>query len=327
MTHNILITFPPVIRNPGRHTELLRESGCNVMTSMSDRPLTAREMVPLVADVDAIIAGGERIDASVIAAAPRLKIVSRHGVGYDQVDLDAATRAGVVVTTTPGSNHVAVAELALGLMIGVAREIPRMRESLARGEWIRKPGVELAGKTLGIVGLGRIGKAVTLRARAFDMRVVAHDIAPDEAFARQHGVEWMPLESVLAAADFFSLHIPWVPGTPPMIGERALALMKPSAYLINTARGPLIDEDALLRALSEGRIAGAGLDVFATEPPGANPLLALPNVIATPHMGSTREAGFRSALLATQNVLQVLAGERCPHTVNPAVYADWRAGR
>ena len=327
MTHTILLTFAPMIRNSGRHTELLRDSGCRIATSTSDRPLTAAEMVPLVRDVDAIIAGGETIDASVIAAASRLKVISRHGVGYDQVDVAAATRAGVVVTITPGTNQVAVAELAFGLMVGVARHMPQMREALLRGEWIRNPGIELAGKTLGLVGLGRIGKSVATRARAFEMNVIAHDVAPDARFAHEHGVTLVALDALLRVADFVSLHTPGVPGSSPLIGAAELAMMKPGACLINTARGSLIDQAALHRALAEGRIAGAGLDVFAVEPPGALPLLALPNVFATPHIGGTLESGVRTALLATQNALQVLAGNICPHAINPEVYAQPGARR
>ena len=242
-------------------------------------------------------------------------------MGYDRVDVEAATRAGVVVTITPGTNHVAVAELVFGLMLGLSRRIPQMRDALLRGEWTRRPGIELADKTLGIVGLGRIGKALAIRARAFDMKVLAHDVAPDEDFARSHGVACVGLDVLLREADFVSLHAPAIAGGTPLIGEPQLQRMKPGACLVNTARGSLVDEDALCRALTAGRLGGAALDVFATEPPTGNPLLALDNVLATPHIGGTREAGIRTALLATENALQVLAGERCPHAVNPAVYA------
>jgi len=317
----ILVTFAPMLRNEGAHTALLRQSGHAVEGYASDAPLRAEQMVPLVHDVDAIIAGGERIDGRVIAAAPRLRVISRHGVGYDAIDVAAATRAGVAVTITPGTNHVAVAELALGLMITLARSIVPMREALMREDWTRNPGTELAGKTLGIVGLGRIGQALALRARAFEMTIVAHDVAIDAEFARWHGVRSLSLDALLQASDFVSLHTPALADSRPLLGARELALMRRTAYLVNTARGSLVDETALLHALREGRIAGAALDVFAAEPPLGNPLLALPNVLATPHIGGTLEAGARTALLATQNALQVLAGERCPHTVNPEVYA------
>jgi len=316
---NVLVTFPPVLRNPGAHTELLRAAGCRITASDIDRPLSAAEMVPLVRDVDAIIAGGETIDASVFAAAPRLKVISRHGVGYDRIDLVAATRARVVVTTTPGTNHVAVAELALGLMIGIARRIPQMRDELLSGQWRRQPGIELAGKTLGIVGLGRIGRALATRARAFDMTILAHDPAPDLDFARAHGVTLVDLDDLLARSDFVSLHAPATPGEQPLLGRAALGRMKTSAYLVNTARGSLIDEEALYECLASGRLAGAALDVFAHEPPTGSPLLSLPSVLATPHIGGTREAGAATALLAVQNALQVLRGEPCPHVVNTDV--------
>lgn len=316
---NVLITFPPVLRNPGRHTELLRATGWRVTSSDTDRPLAAEEMVPLVRDVDAIIAGGETIDETVFAAAPRLKVISRHGVGYDKIDLAAATRARVVVTITPGTNHVAVAELALGLMIGIARRIPQMREDLLSGQWRRQPGVELAGKTLGIVGLGRIGRALATRARAMDMAILAHDPAPDVDFAGAHDVALVDLDELLARADFVSLHAPGAPGDRPLIDRERLARMKRSAYLVNTARGSLVDEEALAEYLAGGRLAGAALDVFAHEPPAGSPLLAMPNVLATPHIGGTRESGAATALLAVQNALQVLRGERCPHVVNTDV--------
>ena len=320
MPPTVLITFPSVARNRGRHTELLEEAGCVVRASMIERPLTAQEMLPLVGDVDAIIAGGEQIDAQVIAAAPRLRVIARHGVGYDAIDLEAATRAGVVVAITPGTNHISVAELALGLMLGVARRIPQLSDALRKGDWMRAPGVELAGKTLGIVGLGKIGKALATRALALDMRVVAFDVAPDMAFALAHGISLLAFDALLREADFVSLHAPGTKGIPSLIGEPQLRLMKPSAYLINTARGSLVDEDALYRSLVEHRLAGAALDAFAVEPPKSNPLLALDTVLPTPHMGGTIEAGVRTALLATQNALQVLRGESCPHTVNPTVY-------
>lgn len=316
---NVLVTFPPVLRNPGPHLDLLHAAGCRITSSGTDRPLSAAEMVPLVRDVDAIIAGGETIDESVFAAAPRLKVISRHGVGYDKIDLAAATRARVVVTITPGTNHIAVAELALGLMIGVARRIPRMREALLAGEWQRQPGVELAGKTLGIVGLGRIGRALATRARAMDMVVIAHDPMPDAAFATTNGLGLVDLDEVLVRSDFLSLHAPGTANGKPILGREQLARIKPSAFLINTARGSLIDEAALHDCLVGGRLAGAALDAFAKEPPTGSPLLKLDNVLATPHIGGTRESGAATALLAVQNALQVLRGEACPHIINPEV--------
>lgn len=322
MAPKVLITFAPMVRNAGTPFDLLRDAGCDVLTSNSDRWLTADELIPLVHDVDAIIAGGDPIDANVIAAAPRLKVVSRHGVGYDAVDVVAATRAGVVVTITPGSNSVSVAELTFGFLVALARRIPQMSRALHEGDWTRRPGMELAGKTLGLVGLGNIGKAVATRALAFGLRVIATDVVRDERFAAENDIAYVPLSDLLREADFVSLHAPGLPGAAPLIGEPELRTMKRGSHLINTARGSLVDEDALYRALVDGHLAGAALDVFAQEPPGPSPLLTLDSVLATPHIGGTIEAGTRTALMATENALQVLRGEHCPHAVNPEVYAQ-----
>ncbi|MFO1310431.1 MAG: phosphoglycerate dehydrogenase [Burkholderiales bacterium] len=317
---SILLTFAPMIRNEGEHTDLLRASGYTIVPVESDAPLTAARLLPHMRDAVAIVAGGERIDADLIAAAPRMRVISRHGVGYDNVDIEAATRARIPVTITPGTNHVAVAELAMAMMIALARHIVPMRDALQRGEWTRNPGIELAGKTLGIVGLGRIGKALAVRARAFEMRVLASDPDPDRALAGLDGIELTDLDALLSASDFVSLHAPATGDGAPLVRKRELDLMKREAYLVNTARGSLIDETALESALRAGRIAGAALDVFSREPPRECALLTLPNVLATPHIGGTLEAGRRTALLATRNALEVLAGGRCEHTVNPEAY-------
>lgn len=324
MKQVLLVTFAPMNRMRGRHVELLASSGLEVRRLDRDEPYTTDELVPLVGDVDAIIAGGERFDARLFAAAPSLKVLSRHGVGYDAVDVDAATRAGVVVTITPGANAVSVAELALGLMIALARRIPQRMSALLAGDWSRRPGIELAGKTLGLVGLGNIGRAVAVRASAFDMRVMAHDVAPDETFARAHGVELASFERVLREADIVSLHVPAIAGAPPIVGPDQFSAMKRNAFLLNTARGSLVDEDALLDALERKLIAGAALDVFANEPPGRHPLFGRDDVVLTPHIGGTIEAGERTATMAVRNALQVLRGERCASTVNPDVYEKRR---
>ncbi len=321
MPHVVLVTSKFFLENRGIHTELLEEHGCVVKGRNGYRPLSSPELAGLVGDVEALIAGGDEIDAVVIAAAPCLRVISRLGVGYDRVDLQAATRAGVVVTTTPGTNHKAVAELALGLMIALARHLPVMVERGRAGDWTRQPGMELAGKTLGILGLGQIGQALAVRARALEMDVLAFDPVEDARLAARHGVHYLPLPEVLRRSDFLSLHLPATPGAAPLLGQAELRAMKRGAFLINTARGSLADEAALYAALVDGHLAGAALDVFAQEPPTAGPLLALPNVLPTPHIGaSTVESGRRSALLATENVLQVLRGERCPNAVNPEVY-------
>ncbi len=313
----ILVTARSFRKTPGRHKELLKGSGYQVVESPLDRPLKEAEMVELIGDVDGAILGLDEVTAKVIEAGRKLKVLSRYGVGVDRVDLKAATAAGVVVTNTPGTNHIAVAELTLGLMLSVARRIPQHNNIAKAGEWKRVTGTELAGKTLGIIGLGQISREVIQRALAFDMHVLVSTGYPDKALK----VEYVPLERLLAESDFVSLHCSLIPSRVNLIGEARLRSMKPTSYLINTARGELIDEGILYRALKEGWIAGAASDVFVKEPPTGNPLLELDSFIATPHTGAnTRESVLRMGVLAVENALQVLRGERPAHVVNPEVY-------
>lgn len=317
----ILVTARSFIRTPGRHKELLEGSGYQVVESPFDRPLKEAEMAELIRDVDGAILGLDEVTAKVIEAGRELKVLSRYGVGVDKVDLKAATAAGVVVTNTPGTNHIAVAELTLGLMLSLARRIPQHNRSVREGSWERVRGTELAGKTLGIVGLGWISKEVIRRASAFDMKIVVQTGYPDKELADRYGVEYLPLERLLKEADFISLHCALTPERINLIGAKELKAMKPTSYLINTARGELVDEEALLRALKEGWIAGAAMDAFKKEPATDSPLVQLDNFIATPHIGATTlESVIRMGVLAVENALQVLRGERPPYVVNPEVY-------
>jgi len=315
----ILVTARSFRITPGRHKELLEESGYQVVESPLDRPLKEAEMVELIRDADGAILGLDEVTAKVIEAGRQLKVLSRYGVGVDRVDLKAATAAGVVVTNTPGTNHIAVAELTLGLMLSVARRIPQHNNIAKAGEWKRVTGTELTGKTLGIIGLGQISREVIQRALAFDMHVLVSTGYPDKALK----VEYVPLERLLAESDFVSLHCSLTPERVNLIGEAQLMSMKPTSYLINTARGELVDEGALYRALKEGWIAGAASDVFVEEPPRGSPLLELDSFIATPHTGAnTRESVLRMGVLAVENALQVLRGERPAYVVNPEVYKE-----
>ncbi|MDP2974685.1 MAG: phosphoglycerate dehydrogenase, partial [Anaerolineales bacterium] len=233
--------------------------------------------------------------------------VSMHGVGFDHVDLAAARRLGIIIANTPGANDQAVADLALGLMIAVARKIPQADGDLRQEKWGRYSGGELWSKTLGLVGFGRIGRGVAKRALGFDMRVLVYDPYIQPEAVNLPGVTLTLFEEVLANADFISLHAALTAGNTHMIGAAQFEAMKPDAYLINTARGGLVDEDALYQALSAGRIAGAALDVFVDEPPKGSPLLKLPNVVVTPHIGAhTKEAIERMGVMAAQNVVQAL---------------------
>jgi D-3-phosphoglycerate dehydrogenase len=321
----ILVTARSFRKTPGRHKELLEQSGHQVVESTLDRPLKEAEMVELISDVDGAILGLDEVTARVIAAGKRLKVISRYGVGVDNVDLEAATAAGVAVTNTPGANSIAVAELTIGLMLALARRIPQHNASAKAGSWSMVTGIELAGKTLGIVGLGQVSREVIRRASVFDMKIVAQTGYPDKELADQYGVEYLPLERLLKESDFISLHCAFSPERADLIGEKELRAMKPTSYLVNTARGELVDEEALLSALRESWIAGAAMDVFKEEPATASPLIKLDNFIATPHIGATTyESVLRMGVLAVENALQVLRGEHRPYVVNPEVYEKSR---
>jgi D-3-phosphoglycerate dehydrogenase len=232
-------------------------------------------------------------------------------VGVDSVDLQAAVERGIVVTNTPGANSVSVAELTVGLLLSLARQIPEGASALRQGNYPRLAGVSLEGKAVGIVGLGAIGKELARRLRGFDCRIIAYDPFPDRGFAEANGVELLPLDNLLELSDFISLHLPLLPETHGLVNRDFLARMKRGAFLVNTARGEIVEETALLEALQSGHLRGAALDVFAVEPPSPdNPLLALKQVIATPHLASqTDSATNRMGWMALQDCLAVLRGE------------------
>ncbi len=261
------------------------------------------------------------ITASLLDRLADLRIVAVHGAGVDQVDVEACTARGVLVTNAPGANADAVAEITIGLMLSLARRIPesaaRVRDERVWGE-ARHTGTELRGKTLGLVGLGQIGVRVTRIADAFGMKVCAHDPALSRAEIRERGARPMTLDALLAASDFVSLHAPHVPETHHLIGRRAISRMKKGAFLVNAARGPLVDETALARALASGKLAGAALDVLEGEPPDPkSPIFDAPNIILTPHMaGSTDECLETIARTAAQDIARVIGGKRAKHPVN-----------
>ncbi|MGH2403940.1 MAG: phosphoglycerate dehydrogenase [bacterium] len=317
----VLVTAPGFGRTGDDALHMLRQAGCEVVVHTTETTLTEGDILPLVENVDAIMAGAEPITARVIAAAPRLKIVARRGVGYDAVDLLTATARGVVVTITVGVLSEAVADHTFGLLLAVARQIPEFHRKVKAGVWDRTPTLDVFGKTLGIVGFGAIGRAVARRGAGFGMRLLAHDALPDASAAAALGVTLSSLDVVLEDSDFVTLHVPLDPATRGLIDEAALRRMKPTAILINTSRGDVIDEPALLRALREGKIAGAGLDVFHDEPLRDRSLADLPNVVATPHVAShTRGTQARVECAAAEAIITVLKGERPPHVVNPEVY-------
>jgi D-3-phosphoglycerate dehydrogenase len=284
----------------------------------TDRPA----LLSALAEASAIlIRSATQLDAEAIAAAKNLKVIARAGVGLDNVDIKAATEAGVMVVNAPTSNIISAAELTVGHILSLARHIPAAHGALADGQWKRSKysGVELYEKTIGIIGLGRIGALITARMQAFGTKVVAYDPYVTTARAQQLGVTLLSLDELLAQSDFVTIHMPRTPETTGMISDAQLALMKPTAFIVNVARGGLIDEDALHRALTSNTIAGAGLDVFVHEPPTGSPLLGLPNIVVTPHLGaSTDEAQEKAGVSVARSVRLALAGELVPDAVNVA---------
>lgn len=279
------------------------------------------ELLPaLAAGVDAVlIRSATKMDAEAIASAKGLKVIARAGVGLDNVDIPAATAAGIMVVNAPTSNIVSAAELAIALLLASARHLSPAHAALKNGKWARSKytGAELFEKTLGVVGFGRIGQLVAHRMQSFGMNVIAYDPYLQPARAAQLGVDLVSLDELLAKSDFITIHLPKTKETANLIGDEALRKVKPSVRIINAARGGVLDEAALYSAITEGRVAGAGLDVFATEPCTDSPLFALDQVVATPHLGaSTDEAQERAGIAVAVSVRKALSGELVPDAVN-----------
>lgn len=313
----LLVTPTSYGKNDARLKSDLEAMVAHVTYNPTGKPLTSAEVRDLLPGIDGYIAGLDVIDEAALAAADQLRVIARYGVGVDNVDLAAAKARNIVVTNTPGANSVSVAELALGLMLALARQIPEAVEAVHLGKWPRYAGLSLEGKTVGILGLGAIGRQLVRRLQGFDCRIVAHDPFVDAASVSSLGVELVSMQEVLARADFLSLHMPLLPETRGVVNDEFLGRMKQGAFLINTARGEVIDEDALLRALQSGHLKGAGLDTFAKEPPDPdNALLRLPQVVATPHLGAmTDGATSNMGWMAMQDCLAVLKNEDPAHRV------------
>ncbi len=304
-----------------RGIALLRETGWEVLT-----PAAAEVAVEIANAEGLVVRSATKVNAALLEKAPKLRVVGRAGVGVDNVDMDAATRRGVLVMNTPGGNSISVAEHTLALMLGLARSVPQASASIHAGKWEKSAfsGTELRGKTLGLVGFGRIGSEVARRALALGMKVVASDPYVTATAARELDVELLPLDEVLGRSDFISLHSSLSPATEKMIDAVAIAKMKKGARIINCARGELIDEGALAEALRSGHLGGAGLDTFAKEPPKDSPLIGMANVIATPHIaGATKEAQEEVGTAIAQQVRDYLSDGTIRNAVNmPALPPD-----
>ncbi len=306
-------------------TEQLSEAGLELLRTdfqVDLRPELATEgLASAIGGYDAlIIRSATRVTSEVLEAADSLKVVARAGIGLDNVDVDAATRRGVIVVNAPQSNVISAAEHAMALLLAQARNIPQADAALKAGSWERArwQGVELAGKTIGVIGLGRVGALVATRAAAFGMRVLAYDPYVSGDRAKEMGVDVMPtLESLLVQSDFVSIHLPRTPDTEQLIGEHELAMMKPGSRLINTSRGSIVDENALAKAVESGHLGGAALDVFSVEPTVDSPLFAQDGVVVTPHLGaSTVEAQDKAGTTVAEMVRLALRGEFVPYAVN-----------
>jgi len=314
----ILVTptsFKPDSDSPAMRT--LKSFADELVFNPYGRPLGEDELADLLTGCDGMIAGVDFLSEKAIMSADRLKVISRYGVGYDRVDIAAARKKGIAVTNTPGANSKAVAELAFGLMLSLARRIPMLDRKTKASEWAQYTGTELGGKTLGILGLGAVGRLVAKQAVGFAMHVVAYDPYMDAAYAEQNGIGAVSLEEVIASSDFISLHLPLKNDTRHLIDTKSISRMKDGAVIINTARGGIIDEEAVLAALEAGKIGGLGLDAYEQEPPERSKLFEMDNVVMTPHAAAhTREATENMANASVANLIAVLSGQECSAIVN-----------
>ncbi len=303
-------------------------AACDVSLWDSDEPIPRVALLRDVADADGLYCLlTDAIDAEVLDAAPRLSVVSNMAVGYDNVDVAECTRRRIPVGNTPGVLTEATADLTWALMLGAARRIVEAADYVRAGHWttwgpLLLLGSDVDGATLGILGLGRIGRAVARRARGFDMRILYHNPKRSAEAEREFGAVYVDWDTLLRESDFLTIHTPLTPETRRMIDAGALSRMKPNAVLVNTARGPIVDPQALVDALKTGRIFAAALDVTDPEPlPAGHPLLSLPNCLVVPHIGSASVAArARMSIMAAENLLAGLRGERLPHCVNPSLY-------
>ena len=323
MSWKILITARTLDEVGKGAVELLRKAGCELVIPPKYGPHTAESLLTLLPGNDAVFASMDKFTAEVLgsSAAAQLKAISRWGVGYDAIDVPAATKQGIVIAYTPGLLNETVADFAFALLLSSARRVHIGHADMSGGTWRGVWGNDVHGKTLGILGCGRIGQAMARRASGFNMRLLGYDIAPN-AEAEKLGVQFVSLDELLAQSDFVSLHAALTPQNRGLLGEAQLRKMKPTAYLINTARGALVDEAALAKALHEGWLGGAALDAFVTEPlPADHPLRKAPNALLTPHLASfARETGERVSLTAAQAIVDLMQGRKPQFVVNPEVY-------
>ena len=320
---NVLLTARALAEVGQSALEIFQQAGCATVSSNKKGPMAPADLIPQLEDVDAVLASPDKFTSEVFAApaARNLKIVSRWGVGYDSIDVAAATAAGVTVAYTPGVLNDAVADYAFALLLNLARRVHEGQRALSEGRWAAVWGHDVAKKTLGIIGCGRIGQAMARRAAGFEMRLLGYDTVRNSE-AEKLGIQFVSLNELLEQSDFVTLHAALTPATQGMLGEAQLRKMKRSAYLINTARGAHVDEAALIRALNEGWLAGAALDTFVTEPlPSDHPLRTAPNLLLTPHQaGFGRQTGEEVSRVSAQAIVDLMNGKRPLHVVDATVF-------
>jgi D-3-phosphoglycerate dehydrogenase len=305
----------------GKALKMLKDKGYAIRTNPSGKPMEADALKVALSGCDGVIAGLDRYDGGTIRESEGLKVISRYGVGVDNVDLKAATECKIPVAVTPGANTEAVADLAFALMMATARSIVKADALTRAGGWPKIFGSSVYGKCVGVVGTGAIGRAFARRLTGFSARIMLFDVKEDAEFAKSVQGEYVTLEKLLGEADFVSVHVPLNTATRGMIGKMQLASMKSTSYLINTARGGIVDEEALADALDEGIIAGAGIDVYMHEPPAGSRLALSDKVVMTPHMGSyTRESVEMMGMMAAENLIDALEGRKPKYLANPEVY-------
>lgn len=314
----ILLTTTSYQDIPGLHHELLESTGIEIVKERG--PLSEEQMLDLVGDFDAILCGDDAITRAVLEkATPRLKILSKYGIGVDKIDVEAATEMGIPLSFCPGVNHTTVAEHTFALLLGLSRQLVEEVNHTRKGEWKRLTGHEIMGKTIGVIGLGRIGKEVVIRAKAFGMDVIGYDVWWDEEFTKTHEVERAhDVAKLFAKSDVISLHTNLTEETRDMIRQETIASMKDGVIILNCSRGEVVKTDDLVAALESGKVGGYGADVLDVEPPPADhPLLKAPNCLITPHIGSrTYESVQRQAMMAATNLLNMLKGEKPLAQVN-----------
>jgi D-3-phosphoglycerate dehydrogenase len=313
----VLVTATSYASQDERLRTTLEEKVGEVVYNTTGKPLSSPQLQELLPAVDGMIAGLDEIDSTALASASELKIVARYGVGYNNVDLEAARLHKIIVTNTPGANTKSVAELTIALILNLLRLVIPAVQMTKEGGWPRFKGISLQGKTVGLVGCGAIGKETARKLVGFDCEILAYDIFEDKIFASEQGIHYVPLEELLPKSDLVSLHIPGVPETEGLVNKDFLSKMKPGSYLVNTARGELIDESALVSALQSRHLRGAALDVFQQEPPEVdNPLLKMDQVIVTPHMGAHSDSATNAmGWMALGECLAVLQGQKPKYRV------------